>query len=160
MKKKLREPLILRFGMIKMIEKLIKIAAIFMAICSIIAIGLMFLISHILSKDKDLVKNGTLKSAIIEQNNLIFALQEGYTSGLEINHNNQTVYSQSLGRKVSKLTIENYPSIIQNKQIYNFMLYQYELGGHGFSGFDFCINNKTVFYGKDIKNCLKDDGLD
>lgn len=130
-----------------------------MVIFSIIAISLMFWIGHIMSKDKDFIKNGLLKSVIIDQNNLTFEIQEGYASSLNIGYNSQTIYSQSLGRKVSKLTIENYSSIIHDNNIYHFMLYHYELGGHGFSGFDFCVNNKKFFYGKDVKNCLKNDDL-
>lgn len=146
--------------MMERVEKFIKAIAVFMLCFFVMVIGLMLWISHIMSQDKDLVKNNSLKNAIIEQNDLVFEIQEGYASGLDIGYDGQTVYSKGLGKKVSKLTIENYPSMIQDKQIYNFMLYQYELGGHGFSGFDFCINNKKVFYGKNIKNCLKDDGLD
>lgn len=155
MKKKLSKQLVLRADIMKKVEKFIKSIAILMVIFSVLVIGFMFWISDVISKDKDLIKNNSLKNTIIEQNDLTFKIQEGYASGLVVGHNSQTVYSQDLGRKVSKLTIENYPSIIQDGKIYNFMLYHYELGGHGFSGFDFCINNKKVFYGKDIKNCLK-----
>lgn len=127
--------------------------AVFMIICSIMVIGLMFWISHIIAKDKDLIKNDTLKSIIIEQNHLIVEIQEGYAGGLDIGYNGQTIYSQDLGTKVSKLTIENYPSIIHDNNSYHLMLYQYEHGGHGFSGFDFCVNQGQVFYGKQLGQC-------
>ncbi len=142
--------------MAEKIEELTKIMAILMAIFSVTVIGFMLWISYAISKNsKDFVKSDLLKIAVIKKDDLTFKVQKGYASALVISYNSQTVYSQDLGREVSKLTVKNYPSIIQDKQIYNFMLYHYALGGYGFSGFDFCVNNQKFFYGKAIINCLK-----
>ncbi|STZ63333.1 Uncharacterised protein [Moraxella lacunata] len=136
----------------------IKIFFLFIKILFIIAIILYFVIMH--DKEKDLVKKGLLVDATIQKNDIVFNVKKDYASGLIIRDNNISIYDKNLGYEISNIIIENYPSAIHDKKIYHFMLYQYELGGHGFSGFDFCINNKKVFYGKNIKNCLKDDGLD
>lgn len=121
----------------------------------VIAVFGLFLMN---ATNKDLVKKGLLKSAVIEQNNLIFEVEEDYASGLIIGYNNKTIYSQNfqVGEKISKLSIENYPSMINDKKVYHFMLYHYELGGNQFSGFDFCVIGDTVMYGKNIKKCHDD----
>lgn len=136
----------------------IKILFLFIKILFIMAIILYFVIMH--DKEKDLVKKGLLLDATIQKNDIVFNVKKDYASGFIIRDNNISIYDKNLGCEISNIIIENYPSAIHDKKIYHFMLYQYELGGHGFSGFDFCINNKKVFYGKNIKNCLEDDGLD
>lgn len=136
----------------------IKIFFLFIKILFIMAIILYFVIMH--DKEKDLVKKGLLLDATIQKNDIVFNVKKDYASGFIIRDNNISIYDKNLGCEISNIIIENYPSAIHDKKIYHFMLYQYELGGHGFSGFDFCINNKKVFYGKNIKNCLEDDGLD
>ncbi|MDI4507207.1 hypothetical protein [Moraxella lacunata] len=85
--------------MMERVEKFIKAIAVFMLCFFVMVIGLMLWISHIMSQDKDLVKNNSLKNAIIEQNDLVFEIQEGYASGLDIGYDSQTVYSQGLGKK-------------------------------------------------------------
>lgn len=131
----------------------IKIFFLFIKILFIMAIILYFVIMH--DKEKDLVKKGLLLDATIQKNDIVFNVKKDYASGFIIRDTNISIYDKNLGCEISNIIIENYPSAIHDKKIYHFMLYQYELGGHGFSGFDFCINNKKVFYGKDIKNCLK-----
>lgn len=107
---------------------------------------------------KDLVQKGLVESIGIENKNLIVKVKEGSASGLSIGQNGNDVYSRNfeVGTKISILKIENYLSIFNDKKIYHFMLYHYELGGHQFSGFDFCIDKSQVYYGKELKNCLKE----
>lgn len=105
---------------------------------------------------KDLVQKGLVESVSIENKNLIFKVKEGYANGFHIRQNGTDIYLKNfaVGTRISALKIDDYSSIIDDKKIYHFMLYHYELGGHQFSGFDFCINGNQVYYGKTLKNCI------
>lgn len=107
----------------------------------------------VINQETNLVKKNLVEQVYIEQANLIIQVKEDYASGLLIRHNSQTVYDKGLGRKISKLEIENYVSFLEDKKVYHFMLYHYSLGGHQLSGFDFCINQQKVYYGKDLDKC-------
>lgn len=137
----------------KKVENLFKrLSIILMTIIALLAIVVIFILN---SNSKDLVEKGLVENVSIQNKNLVFQVKEKYAGSLNIGYNSQTIYSQDLGKKISNLTIENYPAILDDKKIYHFMLYNYELGGHHFSGFDFCINNQKVFYGNHLKSCLR-----
>lgn len=138
-------------GQVKVASRVfIGLIFLFVAIC----IGLFLFLSN--ANNKDLIQKGLVENVRIENEALIFSIKEGYASGLNVGYDSKTVYSEQLGKKISTLKIENYSSIFNDKNIYHFMLYHYEWGGHQFSGFDFCIDKSQVYYGKELKNCLKE----
>ena len=132
--------------------KFFKVLSLSMTSLFFMVIILYFVITS--NSTKDLVKKGLLLDAVIEQENMIFTIQKGYASGFIIGYNSKTIYDQPLGYQVSHIVIDNYNSVIDEKKIYHLMLYHYELGGNQFSGFDFCVRDKVVYYGKNLSKCV------
>lgn len=132
-------------------EKLFKTLSIFLSlgIGLLIVLGMFF----VNSSSKDLVKKGLIKNISIRQDDLIFQVVEDYASGVSIHYDSKTIYTQQLGKNISTLEIKNYSSILEDKKVYHFMLYNYDIGGNQFSGFDFCINDKQIYFGKTLTNC-------
>lgn len=142
------------------IESIVKVISIFMAVISVAVIGLMLLMSHILSTD--LVKKGLIDDITIQDGNLIFSIKEGYVYSASIStggyEDRKDVFDKEYVKKISSIQIDDYQSIIEDGRRYSLLLYNYEHGKPYFSGFEFCTIGDTVMYGKNIKKC-HDDGL-
>lgn len=136
-----------------MSKKLKILLAVLISLPVLFCLLIVYIWLFVINQETNLVKKNLVEQVYIEQANLIIQVKEDHAGTLSIDYNNQTIYNKDLGRKISKLEIENYASFLEDKKVYRFMFYRYSLGGHQLSGFDFCINQQKVYYGKDLDKC-------
>ncbi|UNU73045.1 hypothetical protein LU293_08160 [Moraxella nasovis] len=134
------------------IEKFVKFLSIILVLVAVLLIGVVFIFNN--ANSKDLVKKGLVKNVAIKNDDLIFTIEKDYASGLDIGYDSKTVYSKDFGYPISAVSIDDYQDVLDDKKIYHFMLYHYDLGGQQFSGFDFCVNGNQIYYGKKLMDCM------